>query len=68
MQIRRKTVFRLGELDELIRHLRSDPVPLEVLDRRHKLAKESRRILKEQEPLSIDVEELVRAEQGDEGG
>lgn len=63
MEIRHKTVFQLGELDDLIRHLRCDPVPSHEIERRHRMAMESRRFLNEHESLSIDIEELIRVEQ-----
>ena len=68
METRHKTVFQLGELDELIRRLRFDSVPVEEIERRRRLARESRRFLAEQEPLSVEIEQLIRAEQEGEGG
>lgn len=63
---KQRTIYRLDELDNLIHRLRCDPVSEEELAYRRRLAEESRRILEEQSPISIPVEDLMRAEEGSE--
>ncbi len=64
METKRKTVFRLSELDELKRQLQEPLNPAE-LKRRQWLREQSDRFLQEMEPILEDVKDWIRFERGE---
>ena len=57
---RRKNVYTLAELDDLIWRLRHEPTPPEEIARRRAHAANSDRFLREMEPIPVPIEDLIR--------
>jgi hypothetical protein len=64
METKRKTIFRLSELDELKRQMQ-EPLSPDELKRRQRLREQSDRFLAEMDPIEEDVKEWIRRERGD---
>ncbi len=63
----RKTVYRLDELDELIHHLRFEPLTEAEIRQRRKLAEDSERFLSTMKPITTPIEDLIAAEEEGRG-
>jgi hypothetical protein len=61
--IKQKSSYTLAELHELLERLRTEPISAEELERRRKLSERCDHFLREQEPMDISVEELIRRDQ-----
>jgi hypothetical protein len=59
METKQRKVYKLSELDELIRRLRTQSLTPDEIERRRKLGEESDRFVRDMEPMTIPVEELI---------
>lgn len=64
MDTRRKTVFRVSELDELRRRL-AEPLSAEELERRLRAADRMKRMRESMPVIPGDVKDWIRADRGE---
>jgi hypothetical protein len=64
VETRRKTIFRLGELDELRRQL-GEPLTIGERERRHRAVERIKRFHESMPVVSGDVKDWIRAERGE---
>lgn len=63
METRQKSTYTLAEFCELRKRLTSEPLSAKEAERRRQLGERSDRILADQSPLPVPVEELIHQAQ-----
>ena len=67
METRRKTVFRISELDELRRRL-AEPLTADERERRHRAVERMERFRESMPIVPGDVKDWIRRERGENAG
>jgi hypothetical protein len=68
METKQQTVYTFAEFHELAKRLRTETLRPGELERRRKLAEESDRFLREMNPISVPIEDLIRSERRYDAG